>query len=725
MKLINKLKLNFKIFFLVISIIFFSFFGFLLFRSFYNIESQRFLMVDELSKNNIEQVNLEFSHQNQFLDFAIHYISNSSFKDIDEILNFLGNDFEESGFERLIILDKDGTGKTSHGDVIKNYGDIKYFFNEDESRFFFNREGLVDDQLVHGVSRMFSFKGKSYVMITTIDFNTFFKDFYNGEGGMYLITKEGEVLVDSFGYLNNCADIYDYLKSKNLSSNDFSKINQMKDGILNHLTSTFQVKINYENYMFHYEPIFDGLYFISVIDTQFLPTFSFSFFVFFILLLCYFLFCYLILKKYKQNIMDLQKSIYIDSVTGLYNEIYFYKHGDEYLKTHDKTMYSFTLDINQFKVFNQKFGYDFSNEILRVLGISLGDVLPKDALLCRMSHDVFAGLFSFDGDIVLLLQTIFNKCSSLMIFDKKVFLYFSVGVYHIVDNVSLDLALDRAVMSRQQIKGLYDHNYYIYDDFLENQFIFEQEIESSMQRALLDCEFKVFYQPKISSVDERIVGAEALVRWYRNGTVISPADFIPIFEKNKFICKLDLYVFEAVCKDIVSWQDKYGYSPHISVNVSKEHFTDERFIDEYLAIMYQYGVSKDMIELEITESATNLLNVDVIQQLENLRREGFVVSLDDFGTGYSSLNLLQNMPVDIIKIDKSFVDTANLNIDKNIINYIVLMALQLDIKTVVEGVETKEQMEYVKKIGCDIIQGFYYSKPLNKKDFENYFELHK
>ena len=204
--------------------------------------------------------------------------------------------------------------------------------------------------------------------------------------------------------------------------------------------------------------------------------------------------------------------------------------------------------------------------------------------------------------------------------------------------------------------------------------------------------------------------------------MISPSKFIPLFEKNKFIVKLDLYIFEQVCKDLAFWKDKYGFVPIVSINVSKEHFVYENFIEEYAQITDKYGVDRSKIDLEITESATINEKIDIIKILNSIKEKGFVVSIDDFGTGYSSLSMLQNMPIDIIKIDKIFVDKADLNSDKNIINYIMYLAKKLSVKTIVEGVETKEQADFVRNLKCDVIQGYYYSKPISKEEFEEYFK---
>jgi len=281
--------------------------------------------------------------------------------------------------------------------------------------------------------------------------------------------------------------------------------------------------------------------------------------------------------------------------------------------------------------------------------------------------------------------------------------------------------LSKAYMARAETKGKYSTNYYIYDKVLEEKITQEQQIESSMEMALKNKEFKVLYQPKIDTKTEKIAGAEALVRWNKDGKTIPPNKFIPLFEKNKFIINLDLYVFEEVCKDIAIWKQRYKYVPMTSINVSKTHFENENFIDRYVQIANKYNLNTEELDLEITESATVDESIDSLKILKDIKAKGFTVSMDDFGTGYSSLSMLQSMPIDTIKIDKVFIEKADLNSDQNIINYIMLISKHLGVKTVVEGVETKEEIDFVRKLGCDLIQGYYYSKAMEKEEFEEYF----
>lgn len=420
------------------------------------------------------------------------------------------------------------------------------------------------------------------------------------------------------------------------------------------------------------------------------------------------------------------KMAYMDTVTDLGNETYFKENGSIYLLNTKKNKYILTLDISRFKALNNIYGYEFCNKILKSLAIEIKNMLPEDNIMCRISNDIFATVFSYDNDIRILLDKLSKEASKLNIENKDISLNLSIGAYKIKENDrDINNVLSKAYMARAETKGKYNINYYIYDEVLENRIIQEQQIESTMEMALENKEFKVIYQSKIDTKTEKIAGAEALVRWHRGDEIIPPNKFVPLFEKNKFITKLDLYIYEEVCKDISNWKQKYNFVPITSINVSKTHFENENFIDEYVQIANKYGLNTNELDLEITESATVDASIDSLKILKDIKSKGFTVSMDDFGTGYSSLSMLQSMPIDIIKIDKVFLEKADLNSDQNIINYIMLIAKHLGVKTIVEGVETKEEVEFVKKLGCDLIQGYYYSKPMEKKEFEEYFSQKK
>ena len=349
-------------------------------------------------------------------------------------------------------------------------------------------------------------------------------------------------------------------------------------------------------------------------------------------------------------------------------------------------------------------------------------ILGKQSLICRYSNDYFAVLFEYTEDIRKLINTLVKNIENLKINSNVYNLSVNMGIYKLTDtDTNISVAMDKAIIAHSASKGDVFDKFHIYDEKMEKELEKESKIEQEMYQALMNKEFKVYYQPKMYANSEELYGAEALVRWEHNGKMIPPSEFVPLFEKNKFILKLDVYVFEQVCNDMKKWKEKYSKEPIISVNVSRDHFLDEHFLEKYMIIASKFGIDTNKIDLEITESATVEAGIDIIEIMNKMKKLGFLISIDDFGTGYSSLSTLQDMPADILKIDKSFVDRIGKN-EKNMVDYILTMAKELKLTTIAEGVETKEQKDYLLEKGCDIIQGYYYAKPMPEEEFEEYMK---
>lgn len=691
--------------------------------------------ITELSEQTVAQLNLSIKNQKMFVDTIIEIIDGKDFNTVDEIFTLFKDDIEKHRFTRLVILDQNGNGITSDRNIVKEYPNIQEFFSEDEVYLSENRPSTVSDNQVNIYSKTFKFKNQKLVLFATINTEDYreilLRRLFNGKGGTYLINNNGEVLIDSSDTIKeNNVCIYDFIKNNyNLTNQkDISKIDNMAKDIKELKVGTFHVDSDHNTYFMHYEKTnVNDWYVLTVapdttIAKELITFISISLGACFLInFIIVGISIYIDISNQSKN-DKLYKIAYIDSVTNLGNQVYFREKSSVFLQKQTENRYIVTIDINKFRALNRIYGYEFCNRILKELGQKLVDVLPAENITCRISNDIFASIFVYEGDIRNLLDEISLEVSSLNVENRFIYVNLSIGAYKISrEDEDINNILNKSYMARSRIKGLYNENYYIFDEILENTLIEEQHIESCMENALKNGEFNVVYQPKVSTNDEKLIGAEALVRWEKDGKIITPSKFIPLFEKNKFINKLDLYIFEQVCKDIASWKKKYNFETIISINVSKEHFLNENFIDEYVKISNKYNINRNKIDLEITESATIDENIDTLKILNNIKSQGFNISIDDFGTGYSSLSMLQNMPIDVIKIDKVFVDKADLNSNNNIINYIMLLAKRLGVRTVVEGVETREQVEFIRKLKCDVIQGYYYSKPICLSEFEDYF----
>ena len=420
------------------------------------------------------------------------------------------------------------------------------------------------------------------------------------------------------------------------------------------------------------------------------------------------------------NERNLYELAYIDKVTNIENSNYFIKKGKEKIKENFEG-YLLLIDIGKFKMFNKKYGRIKGDKLLEKIAQKLKEILGTKRIVTRLANDAFAVILEEQKNLIEIVENVINKLSNVKIEKEEYKIIIIIGISKIKkEDKDIFEILDKAIIARDEAKRNFNKKYCIFNQELENQIIKEHDIELIMEEGIQKQEFKVFYQPKINAKNNKCEEAEALVRWKRKEEIISPNEFIPVFERNKFIIQLDKYIFEQVCKDMKEWEEKYNGKIKISVNISKQHLVQDGFVEEYYNIAKKYDVDLNEIELEITETTDFDIEIDkrlgITQILENLKEKGFKIAIDDFGTGYSSLSMLQQIPVDVIKIDKSFINQTKM------LEIIMLIAQKLDFKTVAEGVETEEQVKKLKELGIDLLQGYYYSKPLEKVDFEKYWQ---
>lgn len=302
------------------------------------------------------------------------------------------------------------------------------------------------------------------------------------------------------------------------------------------------------------------------------------------------------------------------------------------------------------------------------------------------------------------------------------------GIYEITDRtVPVEKMCDRALLAAENIKGQYNIPSAVYDDNLRNKLLREKAITDAMEKALENGEFLVYYQPKYSLNDDRMSGAEALVRWvHPERGFMNPGEFIPLFEKNGFIPRLDKYIWEQVCIKLREWKEKgYGLLP-VSVNISRADVYHLDLADTLLTITQKYGVNPELLHLEITESAYADNPNQIIATVDNLRKLGFIVEMDDFGSGYSSLNMLNQMKIDVLKLDMEFMrNEMTKPSNQSILRFVVSMAHWMNLSVVAEGVESKAQVDRLREIGCDYVQGYYFAKPMPVNEFEDLFKKQK
>ena len=341
----------------------------------------------------------------------------------------------------------------------------------------------------------------------------------------------------------------------------------------------------------------------------------------------------------------------------------------------------------------------------------------------RINADKFIALLSFENDALLSirlsdLNVSMNNIKKTQSDHYKISII--MGLYRIQENdIDLSACIDRANIARKSITDRHKTKYAFFDESMKSRLLKQKEVEDVMEEALKNHEFLVYYQPKFNLETNKICGAEALVRWQRdNGTVITPNNFIPIFEDNGFIVELDFYVLEQVCQKIRTLLNNKKMIVPISVNFSRMHLRDRMLVPRLTTIVKEYNIPPRLIEVEITESALVEDNNYLLTILQDIHNNGFKLSMDDFGSGLSSLNLLRKLPFDVLKLDKDFFQKGTTTQrERTIIQYIVKMALDLNMEIVSEGVETEEQAQFLRSIKCPIAQGYLYERPLPEKQF--------
>lgn len=410
-----------------------------------------------------------------------------------------------------------------------------------------------------------------------------------------------------------------------------------------------------------------------------------------------------------------------DELTSIFNANAFYLRTRELLSENpDEDFILVRINIVKFKVINDLFGTKAADNILISIARHIESALKdRTASYGRVTSDHFA--FCMPADDFNEEKFVEQMKEFSDMFPDYYNLSFKAGIYRITDKaVSVSVMCDRAKLAMQTIKEDTGKVYAYYNDDIRKNLLLEQRIESEMQWALDNEQFEIWFQPIYSLSSMQPYSAEALVRW-RHPTkgLISPGMFIPVFEKNGFIRKLDSYIFEHVCIYVRHCIDSGKHLLPISVNFSRMSLYTDDLADEVISIVEKYGLTPDLFKIEITETAYNNYPQQLLSTINKLRGYGFTILMDDFGSGYSSLNILKDLPIDVLKIDMNFMSDFNTS-DKatNILASIIRMAKWLDMPCIAEGVETEMQVDFLRSIGCENIQGYYFSKPLVQSDFE-------
>ena len=414
-----------------------------------------------------------------------------------------------------------------------------------------------------------------------------------------------------------------------------------------------------------------------------------------------------------------------DQLTGLYNKDFFYRYADQLDVYHRNfPTDALLLNINHFHTLNDRYGKSYGDEMLKLIGERALEIVQETGgIACRSEADSFLLYCPHRTDYESLLEQISMCINREEHSENRIRL--RMGVYSSVDkSLDMERRFDRAKMAADTVKSSFTKSVGIYDDSMHEAEILSEQLIEDFPIAIREKQFRVYYQPKFDvRPDEPILSsAEALVRWkHPKLGMVSPGTFIPLFENNGLIQTLDNYVWAEAASQIRQWKERLGITLPVSVNVSRIDLYDPKLVEKLQEIVTSNGLSYHDLLLEVTESAYTEDSDQIVEKVIQLRKLGFRIEMDDFGSGYSSLNMLSTLPIDALKLDMQFIRNAfRERKDTRLLEAMIQLAESFEVPTIAEGVETAEQVFTLKAMGCDIIQGYYFSRPLPAEEFEAY-----
>ena len=671
----------------------------------------------------------------------------SNYKTTDENLVIkMIKDLENScsTIDAFIIADENGDVITSKN-ISKNISAREYYKRAMNGEVYISKAiySEPDEKMVNAIAAPIYGDYKRIVgmvagICDTRSYNNLIDMSFGGkenDSNGYVLNSDGEVIMSGENALGDYVPMGDlFFSSDILAGVEESVRNSVKDNFAKVGGSGIVKSVcKGEKYVAYYSGMsgFDNLHYLLIFKENVVAAeqnhytmMNILMYAFFVLILIIVITAYIVIvsvsfRRLTKANEEVSRIAYTDSITGYGTWDKFVLDAKSLLR-HEYRRYALvSFDIDKFKAINDMYGHEEGNRVLKLIADTVNRNLQDGETFSRINSDNYyiLMLYSSDSDtarrIGSLIQAIEYEITEFVP-------VLSFGIYRITDkSVSIRRMGDLADIAKRTVKYGDASAYTFYSESMLEKMREEKRIENEMQTALDMHEFCVFYQPKVS-LDGKVnlTGAEALVRWIKDGTVISPGKFIPLFEKNRFIVKLDYYIMDQVCQKIKQWE---SYYPHllISVNMSRAHLRDPQFVEKLNDICLSHGVSTSSIEIEITESAA-YGSLDVLTAVfKQLKDYGFHISIDDFGSGYSSLNMLKDLPADVLKIDRAFLAESNSNKRANdILGYVIRMAGSLGMHTICEGIETDEQAKLLGGLGCEMAQGFYFAKPMPSDSFE-------
>lgn len=570
-------------------------------------------------------------------------------------------------------------------------------------------------------------KGVLFATYLTEKFHeVIFSDSFQGEGYTYIVAGDGDV-ISSYG--DGMQKEYDNIFIYTGDSAQYDDVTQEKvENDMREKLSKVGIGVNEDNdkYFYCYKPLeiesADMNWYIfsiepkSVLDERMHPIMRDIQFLT-VILICILVMANIIFLYYNvRRRQELFRLAYKDSITGGDNFSNFKEKAKKYENTEG---YVIALDISEFKLVNNVCGNARGDEILKVIWDVIMANCNDNEQAARVNADRFVIFWieSSKKTVTYRIEKLINEIEGISEQLSVPRLYPVIGIRAVEKLDDADKRYGEALRAKSLIKNRRDRHYAFYDEIDYDTIVENKKLENGFEKALADKKFEVWYQPKFNSHTGKIVGSEALIRWRADdGSLISPGRFIPLFEKNGNIIRLDEYVFREVCRQQKEWQKEGIQILPVSVNISRFSLYYSNVVEKYERIINYYDVDHKYVQIEITESAI-IENTVIVELIQKFHDAGFDILLDDFGSGYSSLASLNQMPFDTIKLDKSLVDYVGNENGEKLLKFIVQLVQSLGMKITAEGVEYKEQLDFLENLNCDDIQGFYFSKPLMLADF--------
>lgn len=570
-------------------------------------------------------------------------------------------------------------------------------------------------------------KGVLFATYLTEKFHeVIFSDSFQGEGYTYIVAGDGDV-ISSYG--DGMQKEYDniFIYTGDAAQYD-DAIQEKVENDMREKLSRVGIGVNEDNdkYFYCYKPLeiesADMNWYIfsiepkSVLDERMHPIMRDIQFLT-VILICILVMANIIFLYYNvRRRQELFRLAYKDSITGGDNFSNFKEKAKKYENTEG---YVIALDISEFKLVNNVCGNARGDEVLKAIWDVILANCNDNEQAARVNADRFVIFWieSSKKTVTYRIEKLINEIEGISEQLSVPRLYPVIGIRAVEKLDDADKRYGEALRAKALVKNRRDRHYAFYDEIDYDTIVENKNLENGFEKALADKKFEVWYQPKFNSHTGKIVGSEALIRWRADdGSLISPGRFIPLFEKNGNIIRLDEYVFREVCRQQKEWQKEGIQILPVSVNISRFSLYYSNVVEKYERIINYYDVDHKYLQIEITESAI-IENTVIVELIQKFHDAGFDILLDDFGSGYSSLASLNQMPFDTIKLDKSLVDYVGNENGEKLLKFIVQLVQSLGMKITAEGVEYKEQLDFLENLNCDDIQGFYFSKPLMLADF--------